>query len=61
MEVGDYAALQRDLEVLGLPADARPYLALFSRSGFAPRLRQLAPAQQPRRLLLVGLKEMYKA
>jgi uncharacterized protein len=63
MDVGDYAALQRDLAVAAgalrpIGGDG-PWLALFSREGFTERLRALAAAQQPSRLLLVGLEVMY--
>ena len=36
-----------------------PWIAIFSRSGFSDRLRDLATGQSPTRLLLVGLNNMY--
>jgi AAA+ ATPase superfamily predicted ATPase len=62
MDVGDYAALQQDLAAASAlkPVDGDgPWLALFSREGFTDRLRALAAAQQPARLLLVDLAAMY--
>jgi AAA+ ATPase superfamily predicted ATPase len=62
MDVREYAALQRDLTLAGLDvggADAEPWFALFSRSGFTPRLREIAAAQDPPRLLLVDLPSLY--
>ncbi len=61
VDVREYAALQADLAHSGLAmADQEPWLALFSRAGFTPRLQQLAQAQQPQRLLLVDLAQMYQ-
>jgi hypothetical protein len=64
MDIGDYAALQQDLAT-AYPAlnpieGDGPWLALFSREGFTDRLRALAAAQQPSRLLLVDLAAMYE-
>ena len=58
MDVRDYADLLAALARSGLSAPD-PYLALFSLAGFTPRLRALAEAQDPPRLLLVELAEMY--
>jgi uncharacterized protein len=65
MDVSDYAALQRDIALAAgslkpSPGEG-PWLALFSREGFTERLRALAAAQQPSRLLLVELEAMYSA
>jgi AAA+ ATPase superfamily predicted ATPase len=61
VDVREYAALQADLAQSGLAtAEQGPWLALFSRAGFTPRLRQLAQAQQPQRVLLVDLAQMYQ-
>ena len=68
MDVAEYAALLSDVGAvvadLKLPKDfsesgERPYLALFSRSGFTPRLEELAAQQNPRRLLLFSLNDLY--
>jgi AAA+ ATPase superfamily predicted ATPase len=63
MDVADYAALQRDVAMAAAdlnPVEGEgPWLALFSREGFTERLRALAAAQQPCRLLLVDLEAMY--
>ena len=59
-DVREYAALQRALTLSGLPAED-PHLALFCRSGFTDRLRALAAAQDPPRLLLVDPEAMYRA
>ncbi|HET6384369.1 MAG TPA: ATP-binding protein [Armatimonadota bacterium] len=58
MDVREYAALQRDVPLAGAAAD-EPWLVLFSRSGFTPRLRSLAAESDLNRLLLVDLREMY--
>lgn len=68
MDVSEYAALLADVGKaaadLGVnPASigtaGGPYIALFSRSGFTDRLRDLAAAQAPARLVLVALEGMY--
>ncbi len=63
MDVGDYAALQRDVaaasKAVNPAAGHDLWLALFSREGFTERLRALAAGQQPSRLLLVDLEAMY--
>jgi len=68
MDVPEYAALLADVGMaakdLGIdPASVGaahgPWIALFARSGFTRRLRDLAAAQSPARLLLVSLEEMY--
>jgi AAA+ ATPase superfamily predicted ATPase len=65
IDVSDYAALQRDVALAAGPLNPvpgeGPWLALFSREGFTDRLRALAAAQQPPRLLLVDLEAMYSA
>ena len=58
MDVGEYAALQRDLALASLDT-ANPFLFLFSRSGFTPRLQDVARAQSPPRLMLAGLDALY--
>lgn len=58
VDVREYASLQRDLTLSGLDG-LDPYIALFSRSGFTRRLRAVAGAQEPPRLLLVDLPAMY--
>lgn len=58
MDVSDYHHLQNDLARSGLEAQS-PFLALFSRSGFTGRLRSLAAAQEPTRLLLVSLSDLF--
>ena len=62
--VAEYVGLQRDLALaasdLKLAGDETgPWLSLFSREGFTDELRTLASAQDPPRLLLVNLDEMY--
>ena len=68
MDVAEYAALLSDIRAvsadLKLPKDilesaGSPYLALFSRSGFTPRLEELAAQQAPQRLLLFSLEALY--
>jgi AAA+ ATPase superfamily predicted ATPase len=63
MDVAEYAALQHSLSLAAgalRPLDGEgPWLALFSREGFTERLRTLAAAQSPLRLLLIDLDEMY--
>ena len=54
MDVGEYAALQRDLTLAGLDGHS-PHLFLFSRSGFTERLKAITASQEPRRLILVDL------
>lgn len=58
VDVSEYAALQKDLTLAKLDAPD-PFLFLFSRSGFTDRLRRLAAAQEPRKLLLVALPDLY--
>ncbi len=58
VDVREYAALQRDLTLAGLDG-SDPVLVLFSRSGFTPRLTEIAAAQEPKRLVLVDLETMY--
>ncbi len=58
MDVSAYAALQSDLVKAGF-SSADPHLFLFSRSGFTERLRILAAAQQPVRLFLIDLPDLY--
>ena len=58
VDVREYAALQRDLALVQLDG-YDPHLVLFSRSGFTPRLMDLAAAQDPKRLTLVDLETMY--
>jgi AAA+ ATPase superfamily predicted ATPase len=58
MDVREYAALRDDLAAAKLATDDT-WLALFSRSGFTERLRQVAASLEPRRLLLVDLASMY--
>jgi AAA+ ATPase superfamily predicted ATPase len=58
VDVREYAALQEALTLSRLERED-PYFALFSRSGFTQRLRDLAAAQQPPRTLLVDLPAMY--
>jgi AAA+ ATPase superfamily predicted ATPase len=68
VDVADYAALLSDVRAvssdLSLDRDAigtaqGPWLALFSRSGFTPRLEELAVQQEPRRLLHFSLADLY--
>ena len=68
MDVPEDAALQSDLRAassdLKLVKDTvggaeGPWLALFSRTGFTARLEELAAQQQPRRLLLFSLNDLY--
>lgn len=66
-DVAEYASLQSHLEsALGAfpphiePAVKQPWLAIFSRRGFTRRLRELAARQEPRRLLLVDLENLYR-
>jgi uncharacterized protein len=68
MDVAEYAALLSDSRAaaadLNIGKDAlggadSPWLALFSRSGFTPRLKELADQQIPRRLLLYSLDDLY--
>ena len=58
MDVSDYATLQSDLAKASF-GSTDPFLFLFSRSGFTDRLHRLAAAQEPPRLFLVDLAEMY--
>ncbi len=58
VDVSEYAALQSDLARAGL-GGMEPYLFLFSRSGFTERVRALASAQEPPRLFLVELADLY--
>ena len=69
MDVSDYADMLTDIKLagddLGLsPNDSgseiNPWLIMFSRSGFTPRLEELANSQNPGRLLLVTLDQMYE-
>jgi AAA+ ATPase superfamily predicted ATPase len=68
MDVAEYAALLADVrataQYLNLDANAigtpdGPWLALFSRSGFTSRLLELSTLQQPHRLLLFSLNDLY--
>ena len=70
MDVAEYAALLSDVRAvsadLKLPKDIpenaeSPWLALFSRSGFTPRLEELAAQQTPQRILLFSLADLYAA
>ncbi len=58
VDVREYSALQSDIAHGGL-GDV-PYLALFSRSGFTPRLKVIAAAQDPGRLLLVDVEDLFR-
>jgi hypothetical protein len=68
VDVPEYAALVADLRAaaasLGLDpsvigtADG-PWLAMFSRAGFTPRLEEVAARQRPQRSLLITLEGMY--
>ncbi len=58
VDVREYGALQEALIRSGLERED-PYLALFARTGFSERLRAIAAAQQPPRLLLVDLPALY--
>jgi len=69
MDMTEYAALLADVKAVasGLKLDANevgtaqgPWLALFSRAGFTPRLEQLAVPEEPQRLLLFALPTLYK-
>jgi hypothetical protein len=64
VDVSDYASVLSDINLagsaLGVEANAKPWIALFSRSGFAPRLVELAASQNPKRLILLSLDEMYE-
>ena len=68
MDISDYASVVADIDRAGadlgveaskLGTAAGPWIALFSRSGFDPRLADLAAAQDPSRLLLFSLDDMY--
>lgn len=58
IDVGEYAGLQSDISRGGL--GEVPILTLFSRSGFTPQLKDLAAAQDPGRLLLVDVKDLFR-
>lgn len=58
IDVSEYAALQTDLAKASF-GSTDPFLFLFSRSGFTDRLQRLAAAQEPPRLFLVDLPQMY--
>lgn len=69
MDVSDYADVLTDIKIAGneigvspdqLGTEQGPWLVLFSRSGFTSRLQDLARNQQPQRLLLVTLDQMYE-
>ena len=69
MDVAEYAALLADLKAvasdLKLDTDKigtteGPRLALFSRSGFTPRLEELVAQQEPPWLLLFALEDLYR-
>ncbi|BDI28848.1 ATPase AAA [Capsulimonas corticalis] len=60
MDVREYAALQSDLALAGLTLSEAPWWFLFSRLGFSPHLTEIAAAQNPRRLILVDLDQMYR-
>lgn len=49
--------LQLDANAIGT-ADG-PWLAIFSRAGFTPRLEEIAARQQPQRLMLVSIETLY--
>jgi hypothetical protein len=49
----------KDLTLAGLQGDT-PFLLLFSKSSFTPRLKEIAAVQELRRLLLISLDEMYR-
>jgi hypothetical protein len=57
VDVREYAALQLAVSRAGF--GEAPGLALFSRSGFTPRLTELAAGQSPQRLLLVDLDALF--
>ena len=61
VDIADYVALQRNVQLAQeeLRPREKPTFALFSRTGFTPRLQQLAQAEGER-LLLVDLKQMYE-
>jgi hypothetical protein len=59
MDVREYQALIGDLARAGLEQAPDPFLFLFSRSGFTDRLRHIAEEQEPQRLVLVSLDQMY--
>jgi AAA+ ATPase superfamily predicted ATPase len=68
MDVAEYATLLADTAAASadLQSDQTkfntgegPWYALFSRSGFTDRLKDLAKYQSPSRLLLVSLNDMY--
>lgn len=58
MDMREYAALQKALGTAGLDG-GDPHHFLFARSGFSERLQQLAAHQEPKRLHLIGLEELY--
>jgi AAA+ ATPase superfamily predicted ATPase len=59
VDVREYAALQNDVSRAGF-GDVL-YMALFSRSGFSPRLMELAAAQDPEGLLLFDVEDLFRA
>jgi AAA+ ATPase superfamily predicted ATPase len=62
LDLADYVSLQKDVHSAEgeLRPIANPTFALFSRTGFTSRLRQLAEAEGER-LLLVDLQQLYEA
>lgn len=48
----------KDIALAGLDRDDQ-YLFLFARSGFTARLQEIASLQEPQRLSLVSLDELY--
>jgi AAA+ ATPase superfamily predicted ATPase len=69
MDVAEYAALLSDVKAVAsdlkiekeaVGTIAGPWLALFSRSGFTPRLVELVSAQETPRLALFPLNAMYE-
>lgn len=58
VDVREYSDLQRDVALARFD-DANPMLALFSRSGFTPRLQELTAARPHGGIMLVDLVEMY--
>ena len=69
IDVSDYADMLTDIKICGADIGIdpnvigtlnSPWLVMFSRSGFTPRLEELANNQQPPRLLLIALNDMYE-